>query len=68
MEVFWKTNILKNMLILELTFSNENKINIFFVMVLFIIYLVKNNIYIYKYDYAYLNKYDYKIKFYLFFI
>ena len=44
MEVFWKTNILKNMLILELTFSNENKINIFFVMVLFIIYLVKNYI------------------------
>ena len=29
MEVFSKTNILKNMLILELTFSNENKINIF---------------------------------------
>ena len=37
-------------------------------MVLFKIYLVKNYIYIFKYDHAYLNKYDYKNKFYLFFI
>ena len=36
-----KNKYIKNMLILELTYSNENKINIFFVMVLFIIYLVK---------------------------
>ena len=62
-----KNKYIKNMLILELTYSNENKINIFFVMFLFILYLVKNYIYIFKYDYAYLNKYDYKINFFYLF-
>ena len=56
------------MLILELTYSNENKL-IFFCNGFIYNIFGKNYIYIYKYDYAYLNKYyDYKIKFYLFFI